>query len=427
MIKQYLQQSWQLIKENPVLSGITIFGTAIAITMIMVMVMVYQIDNSNMTPELNRDRTLYVSNMSSQRKSGKGTSNSCVGRGLAEKALKPVTSAEAVSMFSKPYIPVHVKQAGAKKAFNYDFMTTDAEFWHVFQFSFVAGKPYTKSDVASTLKKVVVCEKLAKDVFSKTDVVGEVCLIDYMPFTIVGVVKNVSTAMHHTYAHLWIPIGSKDNIPDENDGANGVFEVAILAKDKKDFPAIRAEVEQLRQKFEADPFPYKLNYRNQPDTHFENNFRFAANVTPNIKGEVRRYIIVLLLIILVPAINLFDLNNSQMRKRLAELGVRKAYGATRRDIVLQVLSQSLVQTLIGGALGLLLAIVSSYFLKEMLLGSIYTVMYKGDLSISLWQLVEPMTFVLAFLFCLLINLLSSLIPALKVARRNIVVSLNIKK
>ena len=61
MYKIYLKQAWALLKENKLLSGVSIFGTALAICMIMVIVIVWQMRTANYSPEDYRDRMMYVS------------------------------------------------------------------------------------------------------------------------------------------------------------------------------------------------------------------------------------------------------------------------------------------------------------------------------------------------------------------------------
>ena len=65
-----------------------------------------------------------------------------------------------------------------------------------------------------------------------------------------------------------------------------------------------------------------------------------------------RYGIILFILLLVPALNLSGITLSRMRRRMAELGVRRAFGATQGTILWQVLSENMVLTLLGGLLGL---------------------------------------------------------------------------
>ena len=58
MIKQYIKQALQMIKENRLISAISIIGTAISIAMIMIVVLVIQIQVVNYYPENNRFQLL---------------------------------------------------------------------------------------------------------------------------------------------------------------------------------------------------------------------------------------------------------------------------------------------------------------------------------------------------------------------------------
>ena len=60
MLKQYIKQAFQMLKENRLVSTISITGTAISITMIMMVVLVLQVQLVNYYPEEHRDRMLYV-------------------------------------------------------------------------------------------------------------------------------------------------------------------------------------------------------------------------------------------------------------------------------------------------------------------------------------------------------------------------------
>ena len=60
-----------------------------------------------------------------------------------------------------------------------------------------------------------------------------------------------------------------------------------------------------------------------------------------------------LLFMLLPAINLINLNISRILERSSEIGVRKAFGATSLDLVGQFLLENVVLTLTGGLIGLL--------------------------------------------------------------------------
>lgn len=62
MWKIYFKQTIALLKQNKVISIVSIIGTALAIMMVMVQILIMRINDSNMAPEINRDRVLHLKN-----------------------------------------------------------------------------------------------------------------------------------------------------------------------------------------------------------------------------------------------------------------------------------------------------------------------------------------------------------------------------
>ena len=60
MIKQYFQQAWAQLRQQPLISGVTVAGTALSIFLIMLVVMMQQVQIEPFAPESNRDRFLHV-------------------------------------------------------------------------------------------------------------------------------------------------------------------------------------------------------------------------------------------------------------------------------------------------------------------------------------------------------------------------------
>ena len=120
-------------------------------------------------------------------------------------------------------------------------------------------------------------------------------------------------------------------------------------------------------------------YRDQPDAVFANLYRKWDHL-PDVKGTVLRYVLVITILLLVPAINLSSMTLSRMRKRMSEIGVRKAFGATGGELVRQVFFENLLLSLLAGILGLALSYVSTFFIDTRY------VAFAMGLSGSFWLL-----------------------------------------
>ena len=89
------------------------------------------------------------------------------------------------------------------------------------------------------------------------------------------------------------------------------------------------------------------------------------------------FFLLILLFLLVPAINLSGLNASHMQDRIAELGVRKAFGARRTGLFMQILIENMVLMLPGGLVGLLFSYLLILLVRGLLLVPGVCVMVTG--------------------------------------------------
>ena len=404
MIKLYFKQAFHLLKENKLLSSISIIGTALAIAMIMVIVITLRATIAPFAPESYRDRMLIFRYAGFQYKTNENwQSNGPVSYKTAKACFKEMAAPEAVtitSSFSETMLAA--KPAGEKVSCS--VLQVDDDFW-----------------------KAVISEDIARQLFGTSDVVGKTFLLNHSAYMICGVVRPVSKLARYAYAQIWIPLSSTDAFTASwgEYGIMGMVSVYILAKSQDDFPAIRMEAERLRDRYMEGYPDYELLYRDQPDTYFVAAQRYSANNPPAVKQAVRQYIITLIILLIVPAVNLSGLTLSRMRKRLSEIGVRKAFGAPRRELMIQVLSENMLYSLLGGVLGLILSYGATFFLGSMLFSIDFMGNGVTDLRTMCMDLLfDPVVFLLAFFACFALNLLSAAIPAWRVTRTNIVDAIN---
>lgn len=425
MIKQYFKQALNLIGQNKLLSAISIIGTAFAIAMIMCIVLVYRARTANYEPEVNRDRTLAVNSVIATGIEDEGWNN---GGHLSLQTVKTcfysLTTAEAVSAVSSYESKLAATPGGSNEAKCY-VSYADTAFWKVFRFHFLSGKPYSESDFASGVKKVVVCRSLAHEIFGTEDVVGRTLSLSFDDYTICGVVSDVSVLTEAAYAQAWVPYTTKAGYESSySDGLEGAYVCYILAHSPKDFDAIRTEVNRYVEQMNSTQKVMKLRLFGAPDSQLMSMARTDVFNEPNVTKFIGLYILLIAILLLVPAINLSGITLSRMRKRMQEIGVRRAFGATRSELLWQILSENLLLTLISGVVGLILSFVSILGMREWLLSTDTSGYLGADIDVGSQMMFNPAIFLYAFLFCLLMNLLSAGLPAWKVSRSKIVSALN---
>ena len=136
-----------------------------------------------------------------------------------------------------------------------------------------------------------------------------------------------------------------------------------------------------------------------------------------------------LVFLLVPALNLSGMIAGRMEDRLMEMGVYKAFGATRGYLLRQVLNENLILTLMGGLAGLFLSWALLAWGKDWVFRffSIDYYLDNSDILVTVEMLFSPWIFLSAFLICVVLNLASALLPVWHALRAEIVYSLNQKK
>lgn len=427
MIKQTINQALTLFRQNPLLSAISILGTALAISMIMAMVITWQTKYADMEPEVNRHRCLYVRSMGIKGKGENKFQNySMSSPAFMKEIIEPIGKIEAVTSVTPAWAVLASTTDGKERA-KVDYLRTDGSFWKVFQFQFIDGRGFEDTDISSEWGAIVISASVARKLFGTTQVTGQTMLINRDPMRITGVVKDVSLTATNAYAQVWVLYNpSAKEAPKNSQGWADSYVNIILAHSEEDFPAIRDEFHRRLKAFNDVQTEMSIDVMEQPDDIHAHVNRVWSNVQPDMIMIYLQYLIALVIILLVPSLNLCGLSNSRMQQRMSELGVRKAFGATKGSLIWQVMNENLVLSILGGFVGLLFSYGAVYVMRTWLFTNSRNVGANGEFSLSMATLFSPMVFLLAVLFCIVMNVLSAGIPAWTATRRTIVESLNDK-
>lgn len=414
MYKVYFKQAIAMLKQNKFTSIITISGTAIAIMMIMVIIVSQSIKNTNISPENNRDKTLYIKWQKKEGITDKSKfRNSYVLYDTYKEYLSNLKTPELVTAICSTKDDCIASTETHPIRISLSNKLVDAAYWQLMSFSFIDGKPFTKEDFDSELKKAVITESTARELFRSTEnIVGKTIQVNFKPFIVSGIIKDVSPVFEYAYADIYMPFTTV------KDYAYNGYTVLILAKNKTDFQTINEEIRLVERKYNATDNEWTLNLSG-PYDHKAQQMNISADI-PDIKKNNRRMAFIIIVLFLIPAINLSSFSISRIKKRTEEIGIRKSFGAKKYTILIQVLYENLITTVIGGIIGLALSYYAVLELKKWLLG------VEAGSIIPLETLVSLNIFVGVFIACLILNLLSAGIPAYKASRMNIVESLNRK-
>jgi len=353
MIKSYLTLAWKVLLRRRFFTFISLFG--ISFTLVVLMLVTSLLDHvvAGFPPETKHERTVGI--YYAVLKGEHWRRNGFAGYAMLDKYARNLPNVEMMAVASLP--------SGAYSYFNGQriesyMKRTDGTFWQILDFHFIEGGPFTEADVRDHRMVAVINETTRQRFFSGQPALGRSIEVDGQRFTVVGVVPDVPILRLVPFADIWVPhtTAKSDSYTKE---LVGDFMGILLLKDPSKLALTRDEFwSRLRAAQLPDSGFTALEAT--PETLFDTIGRmFVGDGSGSGSGYGERLQLALLvgacLFMLLPAVNLVNLNTSRILERASEIGVRKAFGASSWTLVGQFIVENLVLTLVGAAIGFALA------------------------------------------------------------------------
>ena len=398
MLRSYLRTALRNILRHKISSLINICGLALGLTCVFLIALYLQNELSFDKYHKNHERIYRLINYTENMP---GTVQ--VYPLIGPKLVEDYPQVEKATRFFKHWYQPLISTE--KKAFTEEsFIFADRHVFEVFSFEFIEGDPLTALQNPFSL---VLTESTAQKYFGGDPAVGKTLMYNSKhEFKITGIIKGPPSTSHFTFDFL----GSLQSLPAImwpsviSSWGMGAFPTYILVK-----PTFEPDIfERKLPRFVDTYMGADLKKRGQ-STHLVLQKLSDIHLQGNIRGDFSsqsdlRYIqmlsLVALLILIIACINYVNLSTARSLKRAKEIGLRKVVGAQRRNLVFQILGESVLVSLVAGALGLLLTLAAMPF-TEQLIGR--------ELDMSF---VDTRILALVFLFVLLTGLISGLYPAL---------------
>jgi putative ABC transport system permease protein len=353
MFKNYLLTAYKVFMRRKLFTAINLM--CIVLTLVVLMVITALLQNAFYPTgvEGKSDRFLQVVMLRLESADGSNTSTSPIGYKLIEKYLKPMQSVERVAAVTNTF-PVSVYQDG--RVTELQMRRADADYWKVLDFTLVAGRLPTADDDDKGSFVAVINQSTAAKLFGRDDAVGKTISVGGQQLRVIGVVKD---EMHfNAFADLWAPITTFPSTEYRSRIA-GDFTALLLAKSPADLAQIRQHVKQLARRIQFDdPKQFSKAYF-WADTKLDLFARLSIGDTDKEDSGAGKLLsvtaAVMLVFMLLPALNLVNLNTGRILERSSEIGVRKAFGATSAQLVRQLIVENVLLCLVGGVIGLLCA------------------------------------------------------------------------
>ncbi|WP_395006691.1 ABC transporter permease [Undibacterium sp.] len=356
MLKNYLMMALNVYRRRKMFTAINLF--CIVLTLIVLLVVTAMVEQSFSPSGVlakRGDRILTVSTVTKYGEGNVWTTN--LGYKLIEQYLKPMKSAELVGAVSAPkLVAIYRDDVVHKSTIRY----TDDNYWKILDFQLLAGRWINDEDIRRGSSYVVISGSIATKLFGKLNPVGQKLSISMQQYEIIGVVEDARKAI--ASAEMWAPLTTM-NTSDYRNSLSGDFNAILLARDASQLSMMKKELREISATVQQDDpakWPKTHMLANTSFDEFARGFSSRNSDQPEESedsgaGTVMAWIVLLMfLFMLLPALNLVNLNMGRMMERSVEIGVRKAFGASNLELVGQFLFENLLLTLIGCGLAFLL-------------------------------------------------------------------------
>jgi len=354
MLRNYLLTAWAVYTRRKLFTAINLL--CITLTLVVLLVITALLQNTFWPGgvEGRSDRFLQVTTMTWTTDDGFGRRSSPLGYRFIDTHLRPMQSVSMVSAVTQPSA-VSVYQPG--KVTELQMRRADAEYWKILDFDVLAGRVPNAEDVEQGRFVAVINESTAGKLFGGTDnALHEKMDVGGQVFEVIGVVADV---LHlNAFADIWAPLTTFPSTS-WREQMSGSFTALLLAESADDFPRIREELQQIASRVQADDPARWVKAHVWADSKLDVFARLLldTNRQPDSGSGLLLTIfgVLMLLFMMLPALNLVNLNTGRILERSTEIGVRKAFGASSNQLVLQLVIENVLLCLAGGVLGALAA------------------------------------------------------------------------
>lgn len=360
MYKLTLKIAWRNLWKNKVFSLINIGGLAIGLTSCLLLLLYVNYEWSFDKQFKNIDRIYSV--YENDRMSDKVTTNRgyCTPSQLAATARQTIPGIEYTCRLAE--------SGGLFKynenSFNKKIIYTDPSFLQLFDYQFIKGNPST---ALSAPFSIIITEETARIFFGDEEPVGKTIKFDNrVPLVVTAVIKK-STNQSYQFDMLmtWSLLEKERPYFTRMDWSDGALNTLIQLKDESSFAAADAQMRKIfMQKQNGEKyiefflFPFRKN-------HLYNSFENGKLVGGGI-DQVRLYLVLAGCVLFIGCINYMNLSTARSEKRAREVGVRKTLGSSRKAIVWQFLTESLLLSSLAMLLAFMLLEVSLPFFNHLL-------------------------------------------------------------
>jgi predicted permease len=286
-----------------------------------------------------------------------------------------------------------------------------ADFFKLVGAPMVLGRSFTADEDRPNGPRVTVISRRLWETRFNADpnIAGKTISLGSEPYTIVGVLGDVDFREFGQTPQVWVLFQFDPNTTDQGH----YFQVMGRLK-----PGVTLEQANARMQASANEYRKKFPAALGPQNSFGVKPIRDAIVRDNVRSSLKVYVYAVALVLLIACANVANLLLVRATGRRREIAIRAAIGGSRLRIIRQLLTESIVLSLAGGALGLFLGWVGIRALLAINTAGLPRIGENGSLVSLDWRVVA---FTIAI--SVVTGLVFGLIPALQTSRTDLTTTL----
>jgi putative ABC transport system permease protein len=421
MIKHYIKVALRTILKSKTFSFINVFGLAISIACA-VLVIFHVKEELKYDTGFSRSERIFRVTQEDIGKDSRHWAATAPPLGPALRSTFPqVEQSVRLHRPSPDQVLSYAPKNGSVKRFEEKGgLFADPQATKVFDLKFTNGNGNTSLEDKNA---IVISEPMAEKYFGNEDPVGKTIVDDNakVPFRVTGVFRPFAFPTHLQIDYL-LSMRSIESYQDEETMQRKTwsgFYTYVLLKKAEDKKIMEAGMPAFMQKFYASTGETKEEIISkrvlhlQPVTDIHLHSKLEKEMHPNSDiTYVYIFSIAALFIILIAAVNFINMSTANALNRVKEIGVRKVAGATKKQLMLQFLGESLLLTFLA-------TIISILFIDGIV--SLYNNLASRNFHFAdMWSFSNA---VILFILIALIGVLAGLYPAWFISNVNSIASL----